>query len=44
MTMYYYWRGHAQALNLASLLRSTKFFGPDPAGWTTQPVGSPANG
>ena len=38
MTMYYYWRGHAQALNLASLVRSTKFFGPDPSGWTTQPI------
>jgi hypothetical protein len=38
MTMYYYWRGHAQALNLASLLRSMKFFGPDPSGWTTQPI------
>ena len=38
MTMYYYWRGHAQALNLASLLRTTKFFGPDPSGWTTQPI------
>ncbi len=38
MTMYYYWRGHPQALNLASLLRSTKFFGPDPSGWTTQPI------
>jgi hypothetical protein len=37
MTMYYYWRGHAQALNLASLVRSTTFFGPDPSGWTTQP-------
>ena len=38
MTMYYYWRGHAQALNLASLVRSMKFFGPDPSGWTTQPI------
>jgi hypothetical protein len=38
MTMYYYWRGHPQALNLASLLRSTKFFGPNPSGWTTQPI------
>jgi hypothetical protein len=38
MTMYYYWRDHAQALNLASLLRSMKFFGPDPSGWTTQPI------
>ena len=38
MTMYYYWRGHAQALNLASLVRSAKFFGPDPSGWTTQPI------
>jgi hypothetical protein len=38
LSMYYYWRGHAQALNLASLARSTKFFGPDPAGWTTQPI------
>jgi len=38
MSMYYYWRGHPQALNLASLLRSTKFFGPDPSGWTTQPI------
>ena len=38
MTMYYYWRGHPQALNLASLLRSTKFFGPDPSGWTTRPI------
>jgi hypothetical protein len=38
MTMYYYWRGHAQALNLASLVRSTKFFGPDSSGWTTRPI------
>ena len=38
MSMYYYWRGHAQALNLSSLVRSTKFFGPDPSGWTTQPI------
>ena len=38
MTMYYYWRGHQQALNLVSLLRSTTFFGPDPSGWTTQPI------
>ncbi len=38
MTMYYYWRGHAQALNLSSLVRSTKFFGPDSSGWTTQPI------
>ena len=35
---YYYWRGHQQALNLVSLLRSTTFFGPDPSGWTTQPI------
>jgi hypothetical protein len=38
LNMYYFWRGHAQALNLASLVRSTKFFGPDPSGWTTQPI------
>jgi hypothetical protein len=38
MSMYYYWRGHAQALNLSSLVRSTKFFGPDPSCWTTQPI------
>jgi hypothetical protein len=38
MTMYYYWRAHPQALDLASLVRSTKFFGPDPSGWTTQPI------
>jgi hypothetical protein len=45
MSLYYYWRGHAQALNLSSLVRTMKLFGPDPAGWTTQPVGgSPANG
>ena len=38
MTMYYYWRGHQQALNLVSLLRSTTFFGQDPSGWTTRPI------
>ena len=38
MTMYYYWRGHAQALNLASLVRSMTFLGPDPSGWATQPM------
>ncbi len=38
LNMYYYWRGHAQALNLASLVRSMKFLGPDPSGWTAQPV------
>jgi hypothetical protein len=45
MSLYYYWRGHAQALNLRSLVRTMKLFGPDPAGWTTHPVGgSPATG
>jgi hypothetical protein len=38
LNMYYYWRGHAQALNLTDLVRSMKFLGPDPSGWTTQPV------
>jgi hypothetical protein len=38
LNMYYYWRGHAQALNLASLVRSMTFLGPDPSGWATQPI------
>ncbi len=38
LNMYYYWRGHAQALNLANLVRSMNFLGPAPSGWTTQPV------
>jgi len=38
LTMYYYWRGHAQALNLASLVRSMTFLGSDPSGWATQPL------
>lgn len=38
LNMYYYWRGHAQALNLTGLVRSMKLLGPDPSGWTTQPV------
>ena len=38
VTMYYYWRGHPQALNLGDLLRSMKFLGSSPAGWTTAPV------
>jgi hypothetical protein len=36
--MYYFWHGHAQALNLASLVRSMTLLGPDPSGWTTQPI------
>ena len=38
LNMYYYWRGHAQALNLASLVRSMTFLGADPSGWTTRPI------
>ena len=38
LNMYYFWRGHAQALNLANLVRSITFLGPDPSGWTTQPI------
>jgi hypothetical protein len=38
LNMYYYWRGHAQALSLPDLVRSMKLLGPDPSGWTTQPV------
>jgi hypothetical protein len=38
LNMYYFWRGHAQALNLASLVRSMTLLGPDPSGWTTQPI------
>jgi hypothetical protein len=36
--MYYFWRGHPEALSLASLVRSTQFLGSDPSGWTTQPI------
>ena len=39
LNMYYYWRGHAQALNLATLVSTMKFLGQDPSGWTTQPIG-----
>jgi hypothetical protein len=38
LNMYYYWRGHAQALNLVNLVRSMDFLGPDPSGWATQPI------
>lgn len=39
LSMYYYWRDHNQAFNLASLARSMKFLGHDPAAWTTDPFG-----
>jgi hypothetical protein len=38
LNMYYYWRGHAQALNLANVVRSMKLLGPDPSGWATAPI------
>jgi hypothetical protein len=38
LNMYYYWRGHPQALNLASLVRSMIFLGSDPSGWATEPI------
>ena len=38
LNMYYFWRGHPQALNLASLVRSMRLLGPDPSRWTTQPI------
>ena len=38
VTMYYYWRGHAQALNLGDLMRSMTFSGSNPADWTASPL------
>ena len=38
LNMYYFWRGHPEALNLASLVRSMIFLGSNPSGWSTQPI------
>jgi hypothetical protein len=38
LNMYYYWRGHAQAVNLATIVRSMSLLGQDPSGWTTRPI------
>jgi hypothetical protein len=37
VNMYYYWAGHNQALSLASLVKSMRFLGPGPAGWSASP-------